>query len=293
MTIRADAVDCEHLHEMQSQLRNSLLNGRRLGSAERQLAAEMLLYLDDAGRCWSVCAEWMLDNSFAERVDGAFSKPRDRVYTAQYERRRDDVDMPTVIGVNFDAREQGIRTVWQSQHAVAYQKAAEDGRLSPSLRAALASVGIRSKLAVALRDRGQEVGLLCLDSSREEAWSSGSCEMVGHLAREVIGPVLGAALELSGSAGFMASTGANKTTHLTSFALTPAELRVAELVVAGLSYKEIARKLDRSCATIDHQLRSIRDKFGVTSTAKLVHALTSQLASPFAGASRSARVPGR
>jgi DNA-binding CsgD family transcriptional regulator len=167
---------------------------------------------------------------------------------------------------------------------VAYQKSADDCRLSQSLRNALASAGIRSKLAVALRDRGHDVGLLCLDSSREEVWSADACETVDRLAREVIGPVLGASLELSGQGGFLASTAAGTTTHLSAFSLTPAELRVAELVLAGLSYKEIARKLDRSCSTIDHQLRSMRDKFGVNSTAKLVHALSSQLASPFAGA---------
>jgi len=52
--------------------------------------------------------------------------------------------------------------------------------------------------------------------------------------------------------------------------LTPAELKVARLVARGLSYKEVARQLDRSLSTVNHQLRRIREKLGARSTAGLV-----------------------
>ena len=54
-------------------------------------------------------------------------------------------------------------------------------------------------------------------------------------------------------------------------------LEVARLVATGLSYKEVARRLDRSFSTVDHQLRSIRDKLGARSTARLVHLLNERL----------------
>jgi DNA-binding CsgD family transcriptional regulator len=57
-----------------------------------------------------------------------------------------------------------------------------------------------------------------------------------------------------------------------------------------LSYKEIARRLDRSLSTIDHQLRSVRGKLGARSTARLVRMLSGQLgddAVPPQAASRS------
>jgi len=56
--------------------------------------------------------------------------------------------------------------------------------------------------------------------------------------------------------------------------LTAAELKVAQLVVNGLSYKEVARQLKRSLSTVDHQLRSIREKTGAASTAALIHLLS-------------------
>lgn len=42
-------------------------------------------------------------------------------------------------------------------------------------------------------------------------------------------------------------------------------------MAGGLSYKEVARRLGRSLSTVDHQLRSIRHKLGLPSTARLVH----------------------
>ena len=58
--------------------------------------------------------------------------------------------------------------------------------------------------------------------------------------------------------------------------LTPAERKVADLVATGMSYKEIARHLNRSFSTVDHQLRSVRTKLGVRSTSRLVRLLSDQ-----------------
>ena len=55
--------------------------------------------------------------------------------------------------------------------------------------------------------------------------------------------------------------------------LTTSEAEVARLVAKGLSYKEIAQLRGRSFSTIDHQLRSIRQKIGVSSTSALVSLL--------------------
>ena len=54
----------------------------------------------------------------------------------------------------------------------------------------------------------------------------------------------------------------------------------------GLSYKEIARRLNRSFSTVDHQLRSVREKLGVRSAGQLVRVLAAH-----ATASASARPP--
>lgn len=53
-------------------------------------------------------------------------------------------------------------------------------------------------------------------------------------------------------------------------ALTPAERRVRELLMAGLSNKEIANELGRAEATIKNQVAAILRKHGVPSRARLL-----------------------
>jgi DNA-binding CsgD family transcriptional regulator len=55
--------------------------------------------------------------------------------------------------------------------------------------------------------------------------------------------------------------------------LTPAELKVAWLAASGLPYKLIADRLNKSFSTVDHQLRSIRQKLRVRTYAELAAVL--------------------
>ena len=277
MEMGAHRVDAQNLFSTQADLRDRLLGRGRLSREERGVAAEMLLYLDDPAACWSVCASWLLSYTGADRVDGGFADVADPVYSPRMERRRDDVELPTVLGAEFDAREEAILAVWRAQTAVVYQDTQDDSRISETVRTALAATRARSKIAMALRDRGRGIGLVCIDSHRAFAWTQDDCDHADQLARQVMGPILGASLELSQGT---TEDVAPKPAKACLPGLTPAETRVAELVLAGCSYKEIARKLDRSCATIDHQLRSMRQKLGVNSTAKLMRELAQISAAP-------------
>lgn len=269
MEINSPRVNPQALFAMQGDLKRRLLGCGRLASDERGLAAEMLLYLDEPLGCWSVCAAWLLARTGADRVDAGFASSVDAAYLPMIERRRDDIALPSVLGTTFDAREEAILTVWESPRAVVYQDVATDRRLGACVRMALLAAGTKSKMAVAVRDRGRDVGLLCVDSQHAFAWSEAAYDRIDWVAREVIGPVLGAAEALAATVQAQATSASRPSGPK----LTPAELRVAKLVLTGCSYKEIARKLDRSCSTIDHQLRSMREKLGVSSTAKLMRDL--------------------
>lgn len=274
-------VDPERLVAKQARLRDRLLGCARLSAFEQGVAAQMLLYLDDPLACWAAGASWLLDCTGADRIDGGFSAAHDAVYVPAIAHRRDSDSsprLPSVLGHPFDARQHGIRAVWEAaQRPVVFGDLCDDGRIGTPLRDALLAAGAGSKIAVALRDRGHDIGLLCIDSRRAHAWNGDAYAQFDRLAREVIGPVLGAALELAQWCPAATRAGVDAPTVPGDAGrprLTPAERRVAHLVLAGCSYKEIARELGRSCSTIDHQLRSMRRKLGVTSTAKLVRELS-------------------
>ena len=49
--------------------------------------------------------------------------------------------------------------------------------------------------------------------------------------------------------------------------MTPREIEVLRLIAAGLTAKEVAKKLDISPKTADHHIQSVYSKIGVTTRA--------------------------
>lgn len=270
----------EEFFQVQRRLRRQLLDDRhtRVKGDAADLAAHLLLYLDDAGQCWDQAVSWLRDALDADRVDGGFSAPEDPVYAPSAESLRTSRMVPSSIGLTVDTLDPSVRCVWATPTAVPFFDVEGDRRIDSVVRAQLLAMGARSKMAVALRDGRRSVGLLCADWMEcGKSDNAPRCEYLDHVARSVLGPVLGAVQR-----GAQVAESAENGTHVTVPAgstlglLTPAELKVAQLAVAGLSYKEIAWQLKRSIYTVDHQLRSIREKLGVCSTSKAIHILAGE-----------------
>lgn len=277
----------------------------------RELAAQLLLYLDDPAHCWQIAAEWLRETLDADRVDGGWggwvgADGRSSGYVVLAEARRPTLALPSVRGVCFDATDPSIRAVWAGDGVAAIAEVAQERHFSASMRGALQALGTAAKLALPVRDGTRPVGLICADWHREAPrWRPQPCNALPSVAAQLLGPVLAASQRLAvetiemdgaspppgpvltaaraGDAGLpdwvpaeSKPADAPSLTSPLAAVLTPAERRVALLVAQGLSYKEIARRLDRSLSTVDHQLRSIRTKLGVRSTSRLVHLLSEQ-----------------
>ncbi|MEP7281482.1 MAG: helix-turn-helix transcriptional regulator [Rubrivivax sp.] len=278
------SVDPSELLATQRGLRDRLLSGKVTGDGRRQreLAAEMLLYLDEPQACWEVGARWLMSVTAADRIDAGFSSPRDIYYRPSFELVRADLMLPRVLGTAMNARDPGIAMVWRSTRVVVVDDVRSDRRLGPGVRAALLAAGTRRKLAVALRDAEVDVGLLCVDAGAGDTWRAEECARLDGVARDVMAPILAAVRRLANDDEPLARGTVATESGEECHGLTPTERRVARLVLAGCSYKEIARQFDRSVSTIDHHLRSMRHKLGVNSTAKLMHHLMIQVPVPAA-----------
>jgi DNA-binding CsgD family transcriptional regulator len=267
----------------------------------RELGAELLLYLDDPQACWRIATDWLRGTLDADRVDGGFGgfvgasgRPRD--YVVMAESQRGSQPLPAALGLRFSAADPGLRGVWCEAGATAMLNVSQERSLTHELRGTLRSLGTAAKLALPVRDGLLPIGLICADWHTEAPrWDTEVCNQLGGLARDVIGPVLAAASFLArereldrlpcnaepavtdtDAAADLPTSSTVPPAELAS--LTPAERKVARLVALGLSYKEVARQLGRSASTVDHQLRSIRDKLGMRSTARLVHLLSEHAA---------------
>lgn len=261
----------EMIYTKQRHLRSTLLD-RKVPTeyaAARDLASELLLYLDDSRACWMLAADRLRTILAVERVDGGFATPGDqRYHPGQSESLSDAEEIPSLSGITVSNTEEGMRVLWNSPKPVVFRSIREERAFGPRLRSDLDRAGVSTKMAFALHDESGPFALLCADRVKRgdpewKTWQYGLFESTSEL---FLSPILGALFALHKQSA-MQGDGALAT-------LSKAERKVAELVSRGMSYKEIARTINRSVYTVDHHLRNIRVKLGIGSHAKLTSFLS-------------------
>lgn len=176
--------------------------------------------------------------------------------------------MPSFAGQPVDNRDDMMQAMWVADRPLVYADIKQDRRISARMRRRMSGAQTRSKFAWALTSSSGSYGLICADWTEYEAPSNSDLyDCFEMTVSDVLSPVIHVAKALHDKQ----KAAGPDATALAS--LTASETEVARLVARGLSYKEIARLRGRSFSTIDHQLRSIREKTGATSTAALVSAL--------------------
>lgn len=230
----------------------------------RDLAAHMLLHLDDLPTCWSLATGWLQAELGCHRVDTGFGDQRAAEYFPGFaEAKAGEHDVPSFAGKPVDNRDAMMQAMWRDPRPLVYADIKQDSRVSARMRNRMSGARTRSKFAWALRSDRGSYGLICADWTEHLApTESGLYDCFEQTVADVLSPIIFVARDIAGNTGQGLAS------------LTPSETEVARLVARGLSYKEIARQRGRSFSTIDHQLRSIREKTGATSTATLIHLLS-------------------
>jgi DNA-binding CsgD family transcriptional regulator len=256
--------------EAQRQLRTRLLDRASIRYAPaRDLAAHMLLRLDDLPECWLIATQWLRAELACHRVDTGFGIQQAREYFPGFaQARHKDFDVPSFGGGAVDNLDTAMQAMWLESRPLVYADIKQDSRVSISLRRRMAGARTKSKFGWALRSEDGAYGLICADWTEHLApWESGLFDCFEQTVADVLSPIIVVAKGIDACKSFRGTDNAVSTT------LTQSELAVARLVAKGMSYKEIARSRGRSLSTIDHQLRSIRRKIAAPSTAALVSIL--------------------
>jgi DNA-binding CsgD family transcriptional regulator len=200
------------------------------------------------------------------------------------EARSNDHDVPSFAGKPVDNRDAMMQAMWREEHPLVYADIKHDSRVSIRMRQRMSGAKTRSKFAWALRTPQGSYGLICADWTEHLVpVQSGLYDCFEQTVSDVLSPIIYVARDITDKMSSCSSFGHKQhpaiarsiavagTVALAT--LTRSEFEVAQLVAKGLSYKEIARMRGRSFSTIDHQLRSIREKTGTHSTASLIHLL--------------------
>jgi DNA-binding CsgD family transcriptional regulator len=252
----------------------------------RDLAAHLLLHIDDLAGCWSIATNWLRAELGCHRVDTGFGVQTAANYFPGFaEAKSSDYDVPSFAGRPVDNRDAMMQAMWRDERPLVYADIKHDSRVSIRMRQRMSGASTRSKFAWALRSPQGGYGLICADWTEHLVpVQSDLYDCFEQTVADVLSPIILVAKGLSGQVSVEASLGPQRrpgVARLTKSVgeaaqagLTPSETEVARLVAKGLSYKQIARIRGRSFSTIDHQLRSIREKTGASSTAALIHLLT-------------------
>jgi DNA-binding CsgD family transcriptional regulator len=236
-------------------LKAALLDTRSRSASSRMLdcAAHMLLYFDDPAAMHRIALTSLLDRFGATRADFGYGSPAKSHYVPTAIATVTDLKVPHFEGALPNQMQQ-VQEVWQSSHPVVISIPSH-----PTMRTLWVDLGLRSKLARRVEVDGSVFGLLCIDDTDQvRTWETADVEYLNSFVLDFLGPILCAQMRAAKPA--------------LPAQLTSAEIAVVRLAAAGLSYKEIARRIGKSRNTIDNQLRSARTKLNVRNQVELVQA---------------------
>lgn len=282
---KPSSLDAGDVLGAQRRLRGHLLDSSNIRhKPARDLAAHMLLHLDDVSACWNIATSWLRDELDCQRVDTGFGRPEDKEYFPGFaEAKNGDYDVPSFGGFAVDNRDPIMRAMWAGSKPVIFADIKQDRRVTPRLRRRMSGARTKSKFGAALRTRNGGFGLICADWTEHLAPNKADLfDCFEQTVTDVLSPIISVAKDVTEALDPQAAVN-HEAVSVFHYgrrgsgaldALTSAEVEVARLVAQGLSYKEIANIRGRSLSTIDHQLRSIRSKMGVSSTSNLIRFLS-------------------
>jgi DNA-binding CsgD family transcriptional regulator len=240
-------------------LRRTVLDAQRglAPPAMLDCAAHMLLYFDEP-QTMERALEHLLDRFAATRVAIGFGTPYDPKYQICATQMRTDCDVPDELGVAWPNQDRWIQSIWQSR--VALYLDVQNDLIVRGLRPSLERFRARVKLARRLEWDDRSFGIVCIAQTEEHRrWGWGDQSYLNQFVVGFLSPLMAES---------------RRSRDKIRGHLTAAEYAIVRLAAQGLSYKEIAAKLNKSPNTVDSQLGRLRRKLGVRNQVALIQACT-------------------
>jgi DNA-binding CsgD family transcriptional regulator len=223
--------------------------------------AHMLLYLDEPQTMLQIGLTHLLERFDATRTDIGYGSACDPKYEAVAAQRREDCDVPDMLGFAWPNQHHLLQSIWRSPVAI-YLDVKHDAIVG-GLRPSLEHLRVRAKLARRLEFGNRSFGIICVDQTEERRrWAREDQVYLDQFVVGFLSPLM---------------TESRAVRDRARLHLTTAEQAIVRLAVQGLSYKEIAMRLGKSPNTVDNQLSQLRRKLEVRNQVELVRACESLL----------------
>ena len=215
--------------------------------------AHMLWEFDSAHSMLRVATRFAAQHLGACRADFGFGLASAAIYKPEVEWLDQSVEAPSMSLVELPNRDEVVQRVWRSATPVAYEDCYKQANVA-SLREGFRATRLRSMIARRLEHQGQAFGILCIDqTTHPRRWKDRDYDFVESFCAEFLAPLLVLANQAAGGQR-----------------PTAAELDAIRLAAQGLSYKQIAARLNKSVRTVEHQLRNARQRLNAANQADLV-----------------------
>jgi DNA-binding CsgD family transcriptional regulator len=239
-----------------TQLRQQVLETRRYDTPAATLdcVAHMLLYLDQPQRVLELALTHLVGRLGVCRGDAGLGQPEAERFVADVAYEEPSRAAPTTLGMQLPNRHALLQQVWRTARPVRIEAVAQNRQLG-RLRAHFVALRTTAMLARRLDYQGRMLGLICLDHTQaQHQWLADEVRLMDEFCQTFLAPVLAHSLAQAAPVSV----------------LSVAEQAVVRLAACGLSYAEIAQALNKSIRTVDHQLRSARQKLGARNQIELM-----------------------
>lgn len=222
-------------------------------SAMLDCGAHMLLYLEEPQAMLRIGLGHLIERLAATRGDIGYGGACDPRYRACVSQSRNDCDVPDILQFAWPNQHHVLQSIWHTRAPV-YLDVQEDmvGGLRPSLQ----RLRVRTKLARRLECGNRGFGIVCIDQTEEcRRWAQDDQAYFDQFVLGFLSPLMAASRAACG---------------MEERRFTPAEQAVLRFALQGLSYKEIATRLNKSPNTVDNQLCQLRRKLGARNQVELI-----------------------
>ena len=222
-------------------------------------AAQMILMIDNPKEVVRIGLQYLVTELSVCRADAGFATPSHLHYTPIAEFCNPDTSPPSITGLVMPNQHKVMQKVWKSSTPVRYEHVEKNPALS-DFRQALLDSGCKSMLMQKLVWENEPIGISCIDFTvHEHEWSTLEIRFMKSFCTMFLGPLAG-----------ISNYWFNPKLHSMFTKPTDSELQAIRLAANGLSYKQIADKLNKSTRTIENQFRNARKRLGVRNQIELI-----------------------
>ena len=222
-------------------------------------AAQMILYIDNPQEVVRVGLQYLVSELSVCRADAGFATPSHLHYTPIAEFCNINTSPPSITGMVIPNQHKAMQQVWKSSVPVKYE-IVKDNEVLGDLRQPLMDLGCKSMLMQKLMWEDEPIGIVCVDYTiHDHTWSQIEIKFMESFCAMFLGPLAA-----------ISNYWFNPKLHSMFSKPTDSELKAIRLAASGLSYKQIAGKLDKSVRTIENQFRNARKRLGARNQIELI-----------------------